>query len=89
MPFASRVAEVGNPDVHPPDRVSIAAAYGALGELDTAFGWLEQAYADQDIVMILLATNGILMAKELHADERYGELLERVGLPRSILDVER
>ena len=87
--LASRVADVGNPDVDPPDRVSIAAAYGALGELDTAFGWLEQAYADKDIVTILLASNGILMAKELHTDERYGELLELMGFPRSILDVER
>ena len=27
--------------------------------------------------------------KELHADPRYGELLELVGFPRSVLDVER
>jgi len=39
--------------------------------------------------MLLLAIDGILMANELHADERYAELLERVGFPRSILDVER
>ena len=69
--------------------MSVAAAYGALGEPDAAFRVLEQAYADQDIVMLLLAIDGILMANELHADERYAELLERVGFPRSILDVER
>ena len=57
--LASRVAEVGNPDVEPPERVSIAAAYAALGEPDAAFRVLEQAHADQDIVMTLLATDGI------------------------------
>jgi len=56
----------------------IASVYGARGEVDKAFEWLERAYYMRD--------SGILLVKihrqfeSLHADPRWPRFLERVGM---------
>ena len=62
------------------DAVNIAFAYGALGEMDTAFRWLERAVRERHRdVMFLRAEEG---AKVLRGDPRFGEVLGRLGIPR-------
>jgi TolB-like protein/DNA-binding winged helix-turn-helix (wHTH) protein/Tfp pilus assembly protein PilF len=56
----------------------IAAIYEGLGEKDHAFEWLEKAYAERDGNMIRLKVDPDL--DSLHSDERFADLLRRIGL---------
>ena len=85
----SLVRGADDPAKDPLDLLQLAAAYGALGEPDEAFELLDRAYAEKSIAMVYLASDGIMQAPELLDDPRYAELLERMGFPTSILDVER
>ncbi len=59
---------------------SIAIVYGALGDLDQAFTWLEKAYKqhDPEITYIKVPRRRF---EPLHHDPRYQDMLRRMGLP--------
>jgi len=57
----------------------IAAVYAALGDRDRAFKWFEHAYESRDGWLIWLAVDPVV--DNLREDERFTELLRRIGLP--------
>jgi tetratricopeptide (TPR) repeat protein len=57
---------------------SLAAAHASLGEIDAAFGLLEEAYASRDRAVLLLKVNPGF--DPLRDDPRFTELVARVGL---------
>jgi TolB-like protein/DNA-binding winged helix-turn-helix (wHTH) protein/Flp pilus assembly protein TadD len=59
---------------------SIGILYGALGELDEAFAWLEKAYEERDPELTYLKVPGRRFAPLRH-DPRYQRLVHRIGLP--------
>ena len=59
---------------------SIALIYVGLGEKDLAFDWLQKAVTDHDIPLPPLRTGEEWAS--LRSDPRYGELLNRIGLPQ-------
>ena len=58
---------------------SIGVLYGALGESDEAFAWLQKAYAERDPELTYIKTGRRF--EPLRRDPRYQELVRRVGLP--------
>jgi tetratricopeptide (TPR) repeat protein len=58
---------------------SLARIYAALGETETAFAWLEKAYARRDVVLITLKID--LAFDGLRPEPRFAEMLRRVGFP--------
>jgi tetratricopeptide (TPR) repeat protein len=59
---------------------SIAILYGALGELNEAFAWLEKAYAERDPQLTYLKVPGRRFDPLRH-DPRFQQLVHRIGLP--------
>jgi tetratricopeptide (TPR) repeat protein len=59
---------------------SIGILYGALGELNEAFAWLEKAYEERDPELTYLKVPGRRFAPLRH-DARFQQLVRRVGLP--------
>jgi TolB-like protein/DNA-binding winged helix-turn-helix (wHTH) protein/Flp pilus assembly protein TadD len=59
---------------------SIAILYGALGELDEAFAWLEKAYEERDPQLTYLTVPGRRF-DPLRRDPRFQQLVHRIGLP--------
>jgi TolB-like protein len=57
----------------------IALVYAFRGEIDEAFGWLEQAYDKRDGGMTHLLLDPLLV--NLHDDPRWEPLLDKMGLP--------
>src|SRR4029079_5385316 len=57
----------------------IAAVYAALGDRERAFKWLDHAYEARDGWLIWLAVDPVV--DRLRSDERFTELLRRIGLP--------
>lgn len=58
----------------------IASIYAWHGDIESAFTWLEQAYQQHSGLL-----SGVLLdptLRVLHADPRWGNLLDRMGLPR-------
>jgi len=60
---------------------SVAILYGALGELDEAFAWLDKAYEERDPELTYLKVPGRRF-EPLRHDPRFQELVQRVGLPQ-------
>ena len=58
---------------------SVAVLYGALGELDAAFAWLEKAYQERDPQLTYLKVGRRF--EPLHHDARFQQLVRRVGFP--------
>lgn len=58
---------------------SIGILYGALGESDAAFAWLQKAYDERDPELTYIKTGRRF--EPLRRDPRYRELVRRVGLP--------
>ena len=58
---------------------STAILYGALGELNEAFAWLEEAYEERDPQLTYLKVGRRF--EPLRQDPRFRELVRRVGLP--------
>ena len=56
----------------------IAIAYMALGELDSAFAWLERARVEYDTDLQAFVASPVL--EPLHGDARYAALLSRMNL---------
>jgi tetratricopeptide (TPR) repeat protein len=57
---------------------NIAQVYGARGEIDHAFGWLERAYAQRDAGLSEMKSQRLLRA--LHSDLRWHAFLRKMGL---------
>lgn len=66
--------------VSPDDIGTDAEIYVVLGEVDRAFGVLENAYRRRDGGLILLNAGPRL--DSLKSDPRFQQLLQRIGLPR-------
>ena len=60
--------------------VSIAILYGALGDLNEAFAWLEKAYQERDPQLTYLKVPGRRFDPLRH-DPRFQQLVHRIGLP--------
>jgi eukaryotic-like serine/threonine-protein kinase len=58
----------------------IAAMYADLGSNDEVFRWLNIAYQEHDRVMPGLTTS--FQFDSLHSDQRFAELVRKVGLPQ-------
>ncbi len=59
---------------------SIGILYGALGELNEAFAWLDKAYEERDPELTYLKVPGRRF-EPLRHDARFQQLVRRVGLP--------
>jgi eukaryotic-like serine/threonine-protein kinase len=59
----------------------IAAIHAALGNKDQAFKWLEHAYEGRDGWLIWLAVDPV--ADSLRSDQRFKDLLKRIGIART------
>jgi len=58
---------------------SIGILYGALGELNEAFAWLEKAYEERDPQLTYLKVGRRF--EPLRHDARFQQLVHRIGLP--------
>lgn len=58
----------------------IAALYADLGDKEQAFHWLDIAYQEHDWPLITLNTNSAL--DPLRSDQRFAEMVRKVGLPQ-------
>jgi serine/threonine-protein kinase len=56
----------------------VAEVYGARGEVDRAFEWLERAYAQRDGGLTQVKPSAPL--RSLHGDPRWGVFLKKMGL---------
>jgi TolB-like protein/DNA-binding winged helix-turn-helix (wHTH) protein/Tfp pilus assembly protein PilF len=61
----------------PPEE--IAAVYVALGQKETAFEWLEQAYQVRSASLVNLKVDPRF--DSLRSDQRFSDLVQRIGLP--------
>jgi len=59
--------------------VSLAIIYGALGQLDQAFEWMEKGYEIQDDFMMTLKVEPRM--DSLRSDPRFQDLLDRMNFP--------
>ena len=57
----------------------IAALYVGLGDKEQAFVWLERAYQERDVLLMTLNIEPHL--DPIRSDERFRDLVRRVGLP--------
>ena len=62
------------------DPAGVASAYALAGDKDSAFKWLDKAYAERDGQDIMLL-KCVPPFKSLHGDPRFADLLRRLGLP--------
>ncbi len=60
---------------------AFALVFVGLGDRKRAFAWLEKAYRERSSPLPFLRINPRLAT--LHGDERFNELLRRVGLPKA------
>ncbi len=56
-----------------------AMIYAQMGEIDTAFQWLEKAYQDREVEMYWLKVEPPF--EPLRKDPRWKEMLDKVGFP--------
>lgn len=59
---------------------SVAILYGALGELNAAFAWLDKAYQERDPELTYLKVPGRRF-EPLRHDPRFQEFVHRIGFP--------
>ena len=59
--------------------MAFAVIYAHLDKKDQAFHWLEEAYKERSIFLIFLKTDP--QFDNLRSDQRFMELLKRIGLP--------
>ncbi len=57
----------------------IALIHAALGDQDQAFRWLEKAYAERSVKLVLLKVDPRM--DPLRSDPRFQDLAKRIGLP--------
>jgi len=58
----------------------LATLYASLGDKDQAFRWLDAAYGDRNLGLMRL--NSDFLLDPVRSDERFAELVRRVGLPQ-------
>ncbi len=58
----------------------IAEIYAGLGDLDSAFSWLERAYEGRDYYLLFINRRAWWL-DALQADPRFDALMRRIGLP--------
>ena len=58
---------------------AVAVAYAANGDRGHAFEYLEKAYADEDIELLIVLRSPAF--DSLRSDARYQDLMRRLGLP--------
>ena len=58
---------------------AVAIVYSALGQRDSAFAWLDRAYADRTWSLYTMKADPMLDG--LHSDARFAALARRIGLP--------
>ena len=61
--------------------VTLAYGFAAVGDLDSAFEWLETAIRDRDSVMTIVNVYTEFYAPELARDPRFTALMDRLKLP--------
>jgi len=61
-----------------PALVELALGYAALGEIETAFHWLNRAYEERAGMLVWLFPDPA--ADPLRSDPRFQDLMRRVGL---------
>jgi hypothetical protein len=59
---------------------SVGILYGALGDKDEAFAWLNKAYEERDPELTYLKVPNRRF-EPLHGDARFLRLIQRVGFP--------
>ena len=59
----------------------VAETYGALGDLDQAFEWMEVAFQEKDPSLLVMAANQ--NPTPLRSDPRFQDLLRRIGIPEN------
>ncbi|MDH4198126.1 MAG: hypothetical protein OEW05_11995 [Candidatus Aminicenantes bacterium] len=62
----------------PVSATCLAFGFAALGDLDSAFEWLETAVRERDSMVVVVNVYGQSLAR----DPRFGAFLDRLGLPR-------
>ena len=62
----------------PEQEFLMALVYGALGDKDRAFQWLDSAFRGRALSIVLIKTDPRM---DPHADPRYADLLRLMGLP--------
>ena len=72
------LAQLQRPDQGYVSPYTVAAIYAGLGEKDQAFKLLEKAYEARDIWLVNLKIDPVLAP--LRSDQRFQNLLERIGL---------
>jgi TolB-like protein/Tfp pilus assembly protein PilF len=60
---------------------AIGILYGAMGDLDEAFSWLDRAFQERDPELTYIKVPGRRFGP-LRRDPRYAELVRRMGLPQ-------
>ena len=58
----------------------LAMVYAQMGDIDTAFEWLDKAYADHEVEMYWLKVEPPF--EPLRSDPRWQEMLDKVGFPK-------
>jgi len=66
----------------PISAVTLAYCFAGLGDLDSAFEWLETAVRDRDSIITVINVYTEFAVPELARDPRFGAFLDRLGLPR-------
>jgi eukaryotic-like serine/threonine-protein kinase len=66
----------------PVSAVSLAHGFAALGDLDSAFEWLETAVRDRDSLITVFNVYTEFVLPQLANDPRFVALLDRLKLPR-------
>jgi serine/threonine-protein kinase len=66
----------------PISAVTLAYGFAGLGDLDSAFEWLETAVRDRDSIIPVINVYTEFAVPELARDPRFGAFLDRLGLPR-------
>jgi tetratricopeptide (TPR) repeat protein len=59
---------------------NLAIIYGHMGQIDTAFKWLEKGYDDHEVEMYWIKVEPAL--EPLPSDPRWQEMLDKVGFPK-------
>ncbi|MFH1941216.1 MAG: tetratricopeptide repeat protein [bacterium] len=60
--------------------MGVAVIYGALGEIDAAYEWLEKAFESRDHWLVQIRSNPIFDV--FHSDARMNDLLKKMGLEK-------
>jgi len=65
----------------PVSAVTLAYGFAGLGDLDSAFEWLETAVRDRDSIITVINVYTEFAMPALARDPRFGTFLDRLGLP--------